>query len=166
MGHSPSFSVFLVLRDTRKPPVPRYAYLFFVYLFRVLPAGCGPLTATVITRARPLTVGSISALSRRRRRRVHCAGMGVPVLKLTAPSVPARWTCRWRRQDRADIEPIFAGGAAEQQRGRAVSRDGGKKKFYHAAAAAAGAAGAGRGPGLLHGLTHAVNDDVDVLINH
>ena len=29
-------------------------------------------------------IGFISALSRHRRRHVHCAGMGVPVLKMTA----------------------------------------------------------------------------------
>ena len=38
---------------------------------------------------------------RHRRRHVHCAGMGMPVLKMTAsPStgmpVPAHWTCRRR----------------------------------------------------------------------
>ena len=67
--------------------------------------------------------GSISALSRHRRRRVHCAGMGVLVLKMTAsPStgtpIPAQLMCRRRCRDRAvgdgrdravgeaEIEPI------------------------------------------------------------
>ena len=37
------------------------------------------------------------ALYRHRRRHVHCAGMGVPVLKMT-------WTCHRRYRYRADIE--------------------------------------------------------------
>ena len=40
----------------------------------------------------------ISALSRRRRRHVHCAGIGVLVLKMTASE------CRRRCRERADIE--------------------------------------------------------------
>ena len=57
----------------------------------------------------------LSALSRRHRRHAHCAGMVVPVLKMSAsplilctgPSIPAQWACRRRCRDRADIEPIY-----------------------------------------------------------
>ena len=52
---------------------------------------------------------SVSALSRHRRRHVHRAGRGVPVLQMavilsTGTPIPAQWTWRRRRRDRADIE--------------------------------------------------------------
>ena len=47
--------------------------------------------------------GALSALPRRRRRHVHCAGMCAPVLKTTASEVPAR---THRCRDRADIEQV------------------------------------------------------------
>ena len=40
---------------------------------------------------------SISALPRRHRRHVHCAGMDVPVLKMSASKIARVWTCRYSK---------------------------------------------------------------------
>ena len=95
----------------------------------------------------------VPALSRHRRRHVHCAGRGVlseAVISSTGTPTPAQWTRRRRCRDRADIEPHRHTPALNPhgRSPRGIWRHGARaRSFSRVRAHARARSGAGAAPG-------------------